>query len=145
MTTITPTAVPTASDTSASTSTQHRPLWKAAGLSGLAAAAATTVTVVAARAADIAVAVQGEQIPLLGFAQLTLIGALLGLVVAQVLSRRAAHPRRTFVRTTVALTALSIIPDVVVDATLGSKLVLALTHVVAASIVIPAIAARLAD
>lgn len=44
-----------------------------------------------------------------------------------------------------ALTALSIVPEVVVDATAGTKLVLALTHLVAAVIVIPALANRLAD
>jgi hypothetical protein len=147
MTTITATTVTptTAAATTPVASTARRPLWKVATVSGLAAACATTATVVVARAADVAVAVQGEEIPLLGFAQLTLVGTLIGFVLAKVLSKRADHPHRTFVRTTVGLTALSIVPDVVADATVGSRLVLALTHVIAAAIVIPAIASRLAD
>ena len=40
-----------------------------------------------------------------------------GTILAVVLSRRATRPQRTFVVTTVALTALSIIPDVLADAT----------------------------
>ena len=46
---------------------------------------------------------------------------------------------------TVALTALLLVPDLMVEATAGSKVVLALTHLVAAAIIIPAIASRLAD
>jgi hypothetical protein len=149
MTTITATTVTPASaaitHTTSSTPITRRSLWKPALASGLVAAAATTVTVVVARAADVAVAVQGERIPLLGFAQLTLVGTLIGFVLAKVMAKRADHPYRTFVRTTVVLTALSIVPDAIVDASAGSKLVLAFTHLLAAAIVIPAIASRLAD
>jgi hypothetical protein len=141
MTTITATNVTSPSTPTASS----RSIWKVATVSGIAAAVATTLTVVVARAADVAVAVQDEQIPLFGFAQLTFVGALIGLALAKVLSKRARHPHRTFVRTTVVLTALSIVPDVIADASTGSKLVLALTHVMAATIVVPAIASRLAD
>lgn len=112
---------------------------------GALAAAATTVMAVAARAVDIDLAVDGEQIPVLGFAQLTLIGALIGVVLAKASVRWSDRPRTTFIRTTVALTALSMVPDAMVDATTASKVVLALTHVVAAAIVVPALARRLAD
>jgi peptidoglycan/LPS O-acetylase OafA/YrhL len=60
------------------------------------------------------------------------------------LARRARRPQHTFVVTTVALTALSIVPDALADATTGTRLTLALTHVIAAAIVIPALARRLA-
>jgi peptidoglycan/LPS O-acetylase OafA/YrhL len=124
--------------------TAARPtFWKAGVVSGIAAAVATTLIAVAARAADVSLAVDGEKIPLLGFAQLTLVGALIGTVMARVMSRRARQPRRTFVVTTVVLTALSLVPDVTVDAPTSSKLVLMLTHVVAAAIVVPALANRL--
>ncbi len=73
-----------------------------------------------------------------------MIGALIGVALARVLSRRATWPRSTFVRTTVALTALSIVPDLVIDASGGTKLVLILTHVIAAAIIIPTLATRLA-
>jgi hypothetical protein len=80
---------------------------------------------------------------LLGFAQLTLIGAVIGTVLAFALAKWAARPRRTFVVTTVTLTALSLVPDVTVDASTASKLVLMLTHLVAAAIVVPALAKHL--
>jgi predicted membrane channel-forming protein YqfA (hemolysin III family) len=104
---------------------------------------ATILIVAVARAADVAVAVQGERIPPAGFAELTLVGAVIGVVLAKSFARRAAEPRRTFVRVTVALTALSLVPDAIADASTGTKLVLMLTHVVAASIIIPRLAARL--
>src|SRR3954453_13691217 len=91
-------------------------LWTAGLASGAVAAVATNVTVAVARAAGEDVAVAGEQIPLAGFAQFVLIGALLGVVMAKVFARRASRPQRTFVRTTVALTALSIVPDLMIDA-----------------------------
>lgn len=112
---------------------------------GVVASIATSLVVVAARAADVQVAIDGERVPLYAFAQLTMVGALLGVLIAKVLSRRADRPRTTFVRTTVALTALSIIPDLLVSASTGSRIVLAATHVLAAAIIIPALAARLHD
>ena len=57
----------------------------------------------------------------------------------------SVRPRRTFVSTTLVLTALSFVPDVLADAQASTKLTLMLTHVVAAAIVIPALASRLAD
>jgi len=117
-------------------------LWRAGAAAGAVAAVATTAVVVAARAADIPVAVAGEEIPLAGFAQMTVIATLIGVLLGRVLSRRARRPRHTFTVTTVALTALSLVPDVLVDATAGSKVTLMLTHLVAAAIVIPVLAAR---
>jgi hypothetical protein len=113
-------------------------------VSGLVASIATSATVLLAHAAGDDVAVGGEQIPLVGFAQFVMAGALIGVALARVFSRRAARPRSTFVRTTVVLTALSIVPDLVVDASVGTKLVLAITHVIAAAIIIPTLATRLA-
>ena len=60
------------------------------------------------------------------------------------MSRVARHPRSTFVRTTVVLTVLSFVPDMIVDATPVTKALLMLTHLVAAAIVIPAVARKLA-
>jgi hypothetical protein len=42
-----------------------------------------------------------------------------------------------------ALTALSLVPDLLADALAATKMLLMLTHLVAAAIVIPAIARRL--
>ncbi|WP_220447083.1 DUF6069 family protein, partial [Nonomuraea deserti] len=44
--------------------------------------------------------------------------------------RRAGRPRTVFVRTTIVLTALSLVPDVLVDASAATKMLLMLTHVV---------------
>ena len=94
-------------------------------------------------AAGISLDVAGAPIPVSGFATLTAIFSLIGLVLAGVLFRVARRPRRTFVRTTVVLTVLSLVPDVIVDATSATKALLMLTHLVAAAIVIPAVARRL--
>ena len=55
------------------------------------------------------------------------------------------HPRRTFVVVTVALTALSLIAPLPLDADAATKLTLEIGHLVAAVIVIPVIARRLAS
>jgi len=56
----------------------------------------------------------------------------------------ARHPRRTFVVTTVVLTVASLVPDVTFGFDAASAVVLMLLHVVAAVIVIPVLARRLA-
>jgi hypothetical protein len=129
--------------TATSAGVARRTFWKAGVVSGVAAAVATTVMAAVARAAGVSLAIDGEQIPLLGFGQLTLVGALIGTVMARVMWRRAGNPRRTFTVTTVALTALSLVPDVIADTSTASKLVLMLTHVAAAAIIVPPLAARL--
>jgi hypothetical protein len=121
-----------------------RPLVMTGVVATAIAGGATTIVAATGRAAGISLDVSGAPIPVLGFATLTAIFSLVGLVLAVVLSRMARHPRTTFVRTTVALTVLSLVPDVVVDATSATKMLLMLTHLVAAAIVIPAIARRLA-
>jgi hypothetical protein len=107
------------------------------------AAGATVAVAAAGRAAGISLDVSGAPIPLSGFAVLTTICSAVGLVLAIVLARVARRPRTVFVRSTVALTVLSLVPDVLADATTGTKMVLMLTHLVAAAIVIPAVARRL--
>ncbi|MFB4303921.1 DUF6069 family protein [Actinomadura sp. NTSP31] len=66
----------------------------------------------------------GEPIPLLGFTQLTLACAAIGIVLAAALRRRARLPRRTFVAVTAALTVLSVVPDLVVSAAPSTRAVL---------------------
>ena len=119
-----------------------RPLWRAALVSGAVAAAVTTTIAAVAEAAGVSFESDGEPIPLLGFAQMTLLGTLLGLAIAR-FCRRAAHPRVVFVRITVALTALSVVPDLTMPFDTASRIVLVLTHVAAAAIVVPVLARRL--
>ena len=114
------------------------------GLAATAAASAATMAVAAAgRAAGISLDVSGAPIPVPGFAVMTAIFSVAGLILAAVLARTVRHPRRAFVRTTVVLTVLSLVPDVIADAAPATKALLMLTHLVAAAIVIPAVARRL--
>jgi hypothetical protein len=143
MTTTTPTTYDTTAH--ADVVSTRRPVWRAGAVAGLVAAVATMIVVAVARAGDVPLAVDGEEIPILAFAELTLVGAAIGIGLAKLLGRRASRPRRAFMVVTVALAALSLVPDLMVDATAASKVVLALTHLVAAAIIIPAVASRLAD
>jgi hypothetical protein len=110
----------------------------------VAASVATAAVAAAGQAVGISTAVGGAPIPASGFAVLTAIFSVLGLVIATGLRRFARRPRTAWVRTTVVLTVLSFVPDVLADATVATKALLILTHVVAAAIVIPAVARRLA-
>ena len=117
----------------------------ATGLLAAAVAGGATVLVAAAgQAAGISLEVGGAPIPLAGFAGMTVICSIIGLVLAAVLARVARHPRTAFVRTTVVLTVVSLVPDLLAQAGPATKMLLMLTHLVAAAIVIPAVARRLA-
>ncbi|WP_020580057.1 DUF6069 family protein [Actinopolymorpha alba] len=124
------------------------PRFSALTMTGVAAttiASAATMTVAAAgHAVGISLDMGGAPIPITGFGVLTAGFSLLGLVLAVALARWARHPQRTFVRTTVVLTALSLVPDAIAPADSTTKALLMLTHLVAAVIVVPAIARRLA-
>lgn len=123
---------------------EARPLWRAAVACGAVAAVTTTAIAAVADAAGVSFEADGEPIPLLGFAQMTLLGAVFGLVIALV-CRRFAHPRATFVRITVALTAVSVVPDFMISFDAASRAVLVLTHVTAAAIIVPVLARRLPE
>ena len=110
----------------------------------VAAAAATAAVAAAGQAVGLSTAVGGAPIPTSGFAVMTLIFAVIGLGIATALRRFARRPRTAWIRTTVVLTALSFVPDLLVDAAVSTKVLLIVTHVVAAAIVIPAVARRLA-
>jgi hypothetical protein len=107
------------------------------------AAAATASVAVVGQAVGISLAVSGAPIPASGFATLTVIFSVVGLIIALVLRRFARSPRTAWIRTTVALTVLSLVPDVLVDAAIATKVLLMLAHLVAAAIVIPVVARRL--
>ena len=114
------------------------------GLTAVALATVATSTIATVgEFAGISIAVGGAPIPVSGFALLTVVFSLVGLVLALGLARFARRPRAAFVRTTLVLTALSLVPDVLADAAGATKVLLMLAHLVAATIVIPAIARRL--
>jgi peptidoglycan/LPS O-acetylase OafA/YrhL len=124
---------------------ESKSLWRTGGLAGVSAAVATSAVAAVGNALDVSLDVGGKAIPVVGFAQVTLVATLIGTIMAVVMSHRASRPRRTFAVTTLALTAISIVPDVLADAHTSTRFLLALTHVVAAAIVIPSIASRLTD
>ncbi len=125
---------------------QRQPVWKHGVAAAVAASVATTVLAAVASAAGISFADStGASIPIAGFAQLTLAFSLVGVGIAAVMARKARRPRRTFVRTAVALTALSFVPDLTFGFDAGSAATLITLHIVAAAVVVPTLAGRLSD
>jgi uncharacterized protein DUF6069 len=124
---------------------QRRPVWKHGVAAAVVASAATTVLAALASAAGVPFADgTGASIPITGFAQLTLVFSLVGVGIAAVMARTVRRPRPTFVRTALALTALSFVPDLTFGFDAGSAATLITLHTVAAAIVVPALAGRLA-
>jgi hypothetical protein len=128
-----------------------RSLVRAGIAAGLVAAAAASVVVVVAKAAGVPMlaapggAAAGKDIPLWAFATSTLMATVIGIVLAAALARWVKRATAVFVGPTTALTVLSFAgPITTGHATTATRLVLALTHVVAAAIVIPTLAARVA-
>jgi amino acid transporter len=123
----------------------RQPVWKHGVAAAVVASVATTV--LAALASDAGVSFAdgtGASIPIAGFTQLTLVFSLVGVGIAAVMARKARRPRRAFVRTAVALTALSFVPDLAFGFDAGSAATLITLHTVAAAIVVPTLAGRLA-
>jgi len=114
--------------------------WATASV-GILAAAATTTGAAVLRAAGVPLAVRGE-IPLAGFAQITLIGAVIGGVLLAVLNRHSSAPHRRFIQLSIGLTALSCVAPAVLVDTIASKIALVALHLVAAAIIVPVLARR---
>ena len=143
--TATHTAPHTATSATQTPAVHRQPVWKHGVAAAVVAAVATTVLAVVASAAGVSFADStGASIPIAGFAQLTLVFSLVGVGIAAVMARKARHPRPTFVRTAVALTALSFVPDLTFGFDAGSAATLIALHTVAAAIVVPTVAGRLA-
>ena len=140
--------------TTTTENTARKSVWKHGLAAALVAAAVTTGLAYVASEAGVSFVDPAKPeipIPLLGFAQLTFVFSLIGVGLAAIFARKARHPRSTFVWTTVGLTVLSIVPDFVAipklspDFEPATAWTLAGLHVVAAAIVIPVLASRLAD
>jgi len=145
-TTQVPTAqCPTTMATETDAAAERRPVWKRGVAAAAIASVATTVLAALASAAGISFADStGASIPIAGFAQLTMIFSLVGVAMAAVMARKAHRPRSTFVRTAVVLTLLSFVPDLTFGFDAGSAAALIALHTVAAAIVVPTLAGRLA-
>ncbi|WP_156411698.1 DUF6069 family protein [Nocardioides sp. Soil805] len=114
-------------------------------LATLAAMAATTLAAALAGAAgvDFEVPEGGEAIPLPGFATMTGLFSLVGVVIAAGLQRWSARPAARFVRTTLSLTAISLVPPLVSGAGSATVTALVALHLVAAGVVVPALSRSL--
>jgi Family of unknown function (DUF6069) len=112
---------------------------RATASAGVLAAAATTAGAAVLRTAGVPLAAHGE-IPLAGFAQFTVIAAVLGGGLLAVLIRRSSRPRHRFVQVTAGLTALSCVAPVAFADTAASKAGLVVLHLVAAAIIVPVLA-----
>jgi hypothetical protein len=142
----TTTQVPTGVTSHApSSSDQRQPVWKHGVAAAVVASVATTVLAAVASAAGVSFGNgTSASIPIAGFAELTLVFSLLGVGIAAVMARKARRPRPTFVRTAIALTALSYVPDLTFGFDPRSTATLITLHTVAAAIVVPTLARRLA-
>ncbi|MEU2542247.1 DUF6069 family protein [Streptomyces iakyrus] len=128
-----------------------RPVWLVGILATLAGAVVTEAFALVARAAGVPMeaaspgAKEAAAIPVGGFFGGVLFWSVAGIVLAVVLARWAKRPARTFTVTTVALTALSLAgPAVAPHTATSTQIVLAASHVVAAAVVVPLLARRLA-
>jgi amino acid transporter len=125
--------------------TGRKPLWKHGVAAAVVAAITTTVLAAIASAAGVPFGQgTGENIPIPMFTVLTLVFSLVGVGIAAVMARKARRPRSTFVWTAVTLTVLSIVPDLTFGFDAASAATLIALHIVAAAIVVPVLARRLA-
>jgi hypothetical protein len=133
-------------DTNVEATTRSSRILRPGLVAGLVAAAVNTAVVAVAAAADVSRVVErgGRPIPAAGFAQVTFACALIGVGLAAILRRRSARPAVMFTRITVALTAASMVPPFLVHADPSTKVLLLATHLIAAAIIIPVLAKRLA-
>jgi hypothetical protein len=130
-----------------STSTEGRlshPLLRTTLQTGVVAAVTTTALAAVAHAAGVPLAIDGEQIPFLGFAQMTVLGAVLGGLIVAALNRWSGRARQRFQVVAATLTALSCIPSVVLPPDAATKLTLVATHLGAAAIIVPVLVRRTA-
>lgn len=110
----------------------------------LAAAALNAVVAAVARAAGVDFQVAGgEAIPVSGIAFVTSVLSAAGVVVAVALQRWSDRPAQLWVRTTVALTAVSLVPPFLAGADAATTATLVVLHLLAAALVVPVVARTL--
>jgi hypothetical protein len=136
MSTITFTTRTAVSTGSPADRTGGRVKWKRGLATGAVATVVVTAVAGAFQAAGHTLSVDDGPIPLTSFGQLVLLSTVVGILIARHTSRT------TFYRVTVALTALSCIPDFAWGDGFVSRAGLVLTHMVAAAIIIPRLAPR---
>ena len=109
-------------------------------LATLCAATATALTAALLRAGGVDFEVEGgERIPVAGIAVVTGVLSLVGIVLAAAFLRWSARPAEWFVRTAVALTAISLVPPFAFASGAATVVALVGLHVLAAAVMIPAL------
>jgi hypothetical protein len=128
-----------------------RSVWLVGALAGLAASVATEVYGLIARFAGVPMSAGSMGAPSAGpitvgmFAMGTLICTFWGTVLAVLFARFAKHPARVFLRTALALTAVSLLAPVFAAHTaVSTKIMLLVAHLLAAAIIIPVVTRHLA-
>ena len=127
--------------------TTHR-IRRLAGTGVIATLAAMVTTTLAAALAeavgvDFEVPDGGEAIPLPGFATMTGFFSAVGVVIAAALLRWSARPAERFVQTAVSLTAISLVAPLISGGNTATIVALLVLHLVAATVMIPALARSL--
>jgi hypothetical protein len=132
--------------TQSTTTRRTRPVWLVSATAGVVAAVTTELYGLVARAVGIPMRAAGTGDPSASpitvgmFAMGTLICVFWGTVLALLLARFARRPATIYLRVTLALTALSLAaPLTAVDTAVATKVMLAIAHLIAASIMIPAV------
>lgn len=126
---------------------QPEPVWPRGLVATAIAAVTTTVIAVIAKTAGVDFGSSAGEVPISAFPMFTVYCSLIGIIIAEVMIRVTTLPRSSFQITTIVLTGLSLIPDVlpVFEFDLTFVGVLCLTHIVAAAIVVPMISVRMAE
>lgn len=126
------------------------PLWLVSVGAVAAGAVVTMLFAAAAKAVDVPLAVSNsedtaaEVIPEWGFGFAVSLCGVLGVLFALACARWAKRPARTFTVTAIVFVVLSFAsPLTAQNATTATRVTLELSHVVAAAVIIPMIAARL--
>lgn len=129
----------------------RRPVWQVCYLTGLAAGVAAEVWGLAARAAGVPMRAAGpgshhaSAITAGMFAMGAMVVTFWFTFAVVLIARRARNPARTYLRTVLPLLALSFAtPLTAADTPVPTKLTLCAAHLVAAAVVVPAVAGRLA-
>lgn len=141
-------------NTQAVTTTSRRataagPVWKVAGIASLAGVAVAGIYEAVVRAAGVSLDMgsskaEAEAIPAGGFLSFTAIFAVAGFLVTLGIARWAKRPARTYAVTAWAVVAVSLVlPFLPAYMATGSRVVLALAHVLVGAVVIPVITKRL--
>ncbi|RHW28768.1 hypothetical protein D0Z08_02645 [Nocardioides immobilis] len=148
--TTTPIARPATTRPAATPYLSRVPVWLVAAGAVIAGAVVTEAYAWVARAAGVEFLIGDgssprEDIPGGGFVGAVAMLGAVAVVLAPAFARWAKSPRRTWQRTTWTLVAVSLVPVApVADAAVSTELALGVGHLVAAAVIIPVVAARLA-